>query len=98
MLCVSVVNLDSFENIAKWQSEIRSVCPDTPIILVSTKSDLRKNAATAITAQQLKARSESDFQGWCETSSKEWRDDNVKKAFYSAAKMACENKYDEDLR
>ena len=41
MLCVSVANRDSYNNIKNWMAEIRSICPDTPIVLVSTKSDLR---------------------------------------------------------
>ena len=42
MICVAFNNETSLENVLKWHTEIRQVCPDTPIILVATKSDLRE--------------------------------------------------------
>jgi len=43
----SVVNPASFENIrAKWYPEISHHCPNTPIILVGTKVDLREDKPT----------------------------------------------------
>ncbi|CAG9771245.1 unnamed protein product [Ceutorhynchus assimilis] len=37
-------NIASYDNIhMKWVPEIRHFCPDTPIVLVATKSDLREN-------------------------------------------------------
>ncbi|XP_027196015.1 ras-related C3 botulinum toxin substrate 1-like [Dermatophagoides pteronyssinus] len=42
LICFSLVNTASFENVrAKWYPEISHHCPNTPIILVGTKSDLR---------------------------------------------------------
>jgi len=42
ILCFDVTNQTSFENIRdKWVSEVRSYCPNVPIILCGTKSDLR---------------------------------------------------------
>lgn len=42
LVCFSIVNPASFENVrAKWFTEIKFYCPDTPIILVGTKCDLR---------------------------------------------------------
>ena len=74
------------------------MCPDTPIILVGTKSDLRSMTNEAITQQELKDQiANYDLSASCETSSKQWRDNNVKKAFYQAAKIACFNKYDDDI-
>lgn len=42
IICFSLVNKDSFENVDNyWFHEIRSVCPNTPFLLVGTKKDLR---------------------------------------------------------
>ncbi|CAI5450507.1 unnamed protein product [Caenorhabditis angaria] len=42
LVCFSLVNPDSFENVrAKWFPEVSHHCPNTPIILVGTKTDLR---------------------------------------------------------
>jgi Ras-related C3 botulinum toxin substrate 1 len=46
-LCTfSVVNSSSFENVrAKWYPEVSHHCPNTPLILVGTKVDLRDDPA-----------------------------------------------------
>ncbi|KAL6041495.1 RHOG protein [Balamuthia mandrillaris] len=47
LICFSVVNPVSFENVtAKWYPEIVHFCPDVPLILVGTKSDLRNDEST----------------------------------------------------
>ncbi|KAH3763989.1 Cell division control [Pelomyxa schiedti] len=46
LLCFSLVNLRSFENIrSKWFPEISHHCPKTPFIIVGTKRDLRTDPA-----------------------------------------------------
>ena len=47
ILCFSVVNPDSFHNVKqKWLEELKKAAPDTPYILVGTKTDLRKDEET----------------------------------------------------
>ncbi|XP_054877132.1 ras-related C3 botulinum toxin substrate 1-like isoform X2 [Poeciliopsis prolifica] len=42
LVCFSVVSPASFENVrTKWSVELKHHCPNTPMILVGTKSDLR---------------------------------------------------------
>ena len=53
MLCVSINNRNSLNNAQKWRTEIRTVCPDTPIILIATKSDLRSTSPNAVTKEEL---------------------------------------------
>lgn len=44
LVCFSVINPNSFENIrAKWYPEVSHHCPNAPIILIGTKTDLREN-------------------------------------------------------
>merc|ERR1712232_100553 len=47
LLCFSVVNPYSFENVKEtWLPELRHHCPNVPIILVGTKTDLRDDQQT----------------------------------------------------
>jgi len=42
LLCFSTVHIDSFDNVKhKWIQELRSNAPNTPFLLVGTKTDLR---------------------------------------------------------
>ena len=51
-----------------------------------------------ITLAELEAKkNEQGFENFCETSSKEFRDENVAKAFRLAIRMGYYNKYPEDL-
>ncbi|KAF0984149.1 hypothetical protein FDP41_007326 [Naegleria fowleri] len=44
LLCFSVISKASLLNVAtKWVPEVRHHCPDCPILLIATKTDLRKD-------------------------------------------------------
>jgi len=47
LVCFSVISSSSFENVkTKWVPEIQHHAPNVPILLVGTKSDLRKDDST----------------------------------------------------
>jgi len=47
IMCFSVVHPDSFHNVKqKWLEELKKAAPDTPFILVGTKTDLRNDEET----------------------------------------------------
>jgi small GTP-binding protein len=47
LICFSVVSPTSLENAkSKWYREVRHHCPNTPIVLVGTKVDLRDDKTT----------------------------------------------------
>jgi len=47
VVCFSVVHPDSFHNVKqKWLEELKKASPDTPFILVGTKTDLREDPDT----------------------------------------------------
>ena len=73
LLCISVGNRNSLSNAQRWRNEIRYTCPDQPIIMIATKSDLRAVATDALTLDELKCCVNLlDLQAVVETSSKEW--------------------------
>ena len=73
MLCVALNSQASLENVMKWRTEIRQVCPDAPIILVGTKADLRGIPVDSVSGQDLKQKSDDmGLQDFCETSAKNW--------------------------
>lgn len=50
LICFSIISPASFENVrAKWYPEVSHHCPQTPIILVGTKLDLRDDSMTMST-------------------------------------------------
>ena len=83
MICVAVNKKSSFDNISKWKEEITSVIDGKPIFLILTKSDIDD---PAVTLKDLKGVKDADgsFVGVAKTSSKEWDDFNVHKAFNKA--------------
>jgi Ras-related C3 botulinum toxin substrate 1 len=47
LVCFSVISPSTYTNVAnKWIPEIRHHCPDTPIVLCGTKTDLRDDTNT----------------------------------------------------
>eukprot|EP01118_Nematostelium_gracile_P015675 TRINITY_DN6323_c0_g1_i1.p1 TRINITY_DN6323_c0_g1~~TRINITY_DN6323_c0_g1_i1.p1 ORF type:complete len:245 (-),score=76.61 TRINITY_DN6323_c0_g1_i1:184-918(-) len=47
IMCFSVVHPDSFHNVKqKWLEELKKAAPETPFILVGTKTDLRNDEET----------------------------------------------------
>jgi len=57
LVCFSVISSSSFENVkTKWVPEIQHHAPNVPIVLVGTKSDLRKDDDTN---KQLKSRNQA---------------------------------------
>jgi len=57
LVCFSVISSSSFENVkTKWVPEIQHHAPNVPILLVGTKSDLRKDDSTI---KQLSSRNQS---------------------------------------
>nr|CAD7394786.1 unnamed protein product [Timema cristinae] len=53
LLCYSVSGRSSFENIlSKWCPEIRHHCPNVPIVLVATKTDLREEDPDCVSAAE----------------------------------------------
>jgi len=56
LVCFSVISSSSFENVkTKWVPEIQHHAPNVPILLVGTKSDLRKDDSTI---KQLNSRNQ----------------------------------------
>jgi Ras family protein A len=55
LICFSIDNPDSLGNIhEKWIHEVSNFCPEVPIVLVGTKSDLRHDAATIVELRKTK--------------------------------------------
>ena len=67
--------------------------------LVGTKSDLRDSSATPITPRELRFwEADLGLQGVCETSAKEWHDNNVEEAFNKAWTAGLHFGYPETMR
>ena len=97
MICVAANNPDSLKNVQKWKAEIMETCPEKPILLVLTKSDLEEaidDEDSKVTFAQIRtAQKAHQLIGSSKTSSKEWNDFNVHKAFNKALTAAYKAKY-----
>jgi len=53
LVCFSIPEPETAKNVLKkWQTEIRKHCPNTPIVLVATKLDLRSTTPNSVTPDQ----------------------------------------------
>ena len=54
IICFSVVNPTSFNNVMeKWHPEVTHYCPNVPIVLAGTKTDLRDDKETTTRLLQV---------------------------------------------
>ena len=48
LVCYSIISKSSYENVKhKWVPEIKRHCPNTPMLLIGTKVDLREKAQSS---------------------------------------------------
>ena len=98
MLCVAVNNRTSLDRITEWKAEIMAVEKQKPIYLILTKSDLTEQAEEPVTMEEIRAKkTEYGLAGSFKTSSKEWDDFNVHKAFTGVLYGAYQFKYKDNL-
>ncbi|GAD92250.1 Rho GTPase Rho3 [Paecilomyces variotii No. 5] len=97
MLCFSIDNKDSFENVSsKWMAEIQENCPGVKIVLTALKCDLRKDEEqnenpNAISFEEgLSKAKEIGAVKYLECSAVQNR--GIRESFYEAAKVALEVK------
>ncbi|CAL4066966.1 unnamed protein product [Meganyctiphanes norvegica] len=90
LVCFSVVDKKSFENVtATWLPEIRQQCPNIPVILVGTKSDLRGTVGAGqeiMAAEAKKLASREHLVAYVETSAKKF--ENLNDVFIEAVKAS----------
>merc|ERR1712035_302253 len=56
LVCFSIISRTSFDNLeSKWLPEIRHHCPNVPVVLVGTKSDLRDDPYSLETCKKFGA-------------------------------------------
>ena len=71
LLCYSMGDLQSFENLKKWMDEIRTQCsPDVMIYLVGNKSDLPDKHKQVSSEKALRFKTDQELDYVCETSAK----------------------------
>lgn len=87
LVCYSITNKTSFENIRKWKNELEYHSPKVPMILVGLKNDLRSNNSVNEEVAKTYA-SENGFRGHYLCSSK--TQDNIKKLFDDSVRIVVE--------
>jgi len=98
LLCFSTVHMDSFDNLKhKWIIELKANAPDTPFVLVGTKTDLRDQVADAEKSpdvisfkQGQKRAKEIKALGYVECSAKDPQ--SVNQVFLEAIKAVLDKK------
>jgi small GTP-binding protein len=102
LICFSIDSPDSLDNIHdKWLPEISHFCPGVPVVLVGTKSDLRRDGATIaelhktfqhpVTYEEAHdARIKIGAKAYMECSAK--RGDGIAEVFETAVRCALERK------
>jgi small GTP-binding protein len=97
MMMFSVVNVNSFRSIKEhWYPEVKRYCPDTPLFLVGTKTDLKDTASSeqiVPTKAAIDLATELQLTGYCECSALEQR--GTREMFERAVRSVFE--YEKEL-
>jgi len=105
LLCFSTVHLDSFDNLKhKWIIELKQNAPETPFILVGTKTDLRdkvekendKSVEIISTKKGQKRSKELKAQNYVECTSKDPQ--SVNNVFIEAIRVVLERERKRKLK
>ena len=97
IICVCTNQPSSLYGVERWKAEIQEVEPDVPIALYLTKSDLIDYYESDDVVNEdmiIEMKKELGFNASAATSSKEWEDFNVHKAFNKALAAAYNYKYE----
>ena len=95
MICVASNQPSSLENVERWLAEIREVELEKPIALILTKSDLIEALDDCVKIEALDEKKiDIGANMTAETSSKDWEDFNVHKAFNKMLTAAYTFKYE----
>ena len=102
LICFSVDSPDSLENVSeKWWPEVRHFCPNVPVVVVGTKSDLRTDDGTIAKLGAVRQKPVQSSEGryvadriaamaYHECSA--LNDDGVRELFETASKAAVRHK------
>ena len=53
MICVDASRRKTFDNVSLWENKIRENSPNTPIMLVLTKTDLMDSCVDPVTVDEI---------------------------------------------